>query len=193
MSEPLSVSLNRGRIHDVEAPDRFTADGPFAIELTNEGEAVHVHLHLDDELSRVARLDAGNHYVEGGSTVAVGVEVGIVDEPITGMLKVTTGYGAETTYVRITIEPGAPSKRPIEIDESLSKPSKRDEPTSGFGNNTRSNADDDGNVAALVGLGIILLLVVALAVGFVVNSPILFLGIGIVVGAVLVGLFLLYR
>ncbi|MFC6724322.1 hypothetical protein ACFQE1_08045, partial [Halobium palmae] len=112
MSDPLSVALNRDRLHHVEVEERYVADGPFVVELTNHGEAMHVHLHLDDRLSRVAKLEANNHYVEEGATVAVQVGANPQSEPVSGKLKVVTGYGSETTYVDVTVEERTADKGP---------------------------------------------------------------------------------
>lgn len=105
MSEPLRVELNRGSVHAIEASESFTAEGPFHIELHNAGGAVHVHLHLDDDLSTVARLDDVNHFVEEGATKRVPVGVRPNRDPRTGRLKVVSGYGAEEEYVDLTVVP----------------------------------------------------------------------------------------
>jgi hypothetical protein len=118
----LSVSLNRERLHRVETVDSFETDGPFDVILDNHGEAVHVHLHLDDDLSRAATLSAGNHYVQRGATKRVHVRARPGDEPVRGKLKVVTGYGSESAYVDVTVNPASPQKSPVQVDESLGKP-----------------------------------------------------------------------
>ena len=105
MSESLRVELNREAVHAIDAPDAFTAEGPFHIELHNAGGAVHVHLHLDDDLSRVSRLDDVNHYVEEGATKRVPVGVLPNRDSRRGRLKIVSGYGAEEAYVSLTVVP----------------------------------------------------------------------------------------
>jgi hypothetical protein len=118
----LSVSLNRERLHRVESVDSFETSGPFDVVLENHGEAVHVHLHLDDDLSRAATLSAGNHYVQRGATKRVHVRARAGDEPVTGKLKVVTGYGSESAYVDVTVDAATGQKPQVQVDESLGKP-----------------------------------------------------------------------
>ena len=120
MTDRLVAHINRTAIHSLEVPESFDADGSFVVELRNEGEATHVHLHLDDALSEVASLDAGNHYVAGDSSRAVRVNVSPGGEPVRGKLKVVTAYGAETRYVDVTVEPTG--KGSVAVDPDLSKP-----------------------------------------------------------------------
>ncbi|WP_380675987.1 DUF7524 family protein [Salinigranum sp. GCM10025319] len=123
MPATLPVDLNRERLHAVEAPVEFATDGSFRVELSNHGEGVHVHLHLDDDLSAVARIENGNVFVAGDTATTVDVAVDDPPtSPITGKLKVSTGYGAETTYVDVTVEPFEEQTRQVAVDESLSKP-----------------------------------------------------------------------
>lgn len=112
--------VNRTGIHSLEVPDTFETEGSFVVDLRNEGEATHVHLHLDDALSEVARLDAGNHYVAGDSNREVRVYVSPGGEPVRGKLKVVTAYGAETRFVDVSVEPGR--KGSVAVDPELSKP-----------------------------------------------------------------------
>lgn len=103
MSESLPVELNDGSVHAVDAPETFTSRGPFHLELANEGGAVHVHIHLGDDLSRAAQLREVNHYVETGETVRVPVGTVPGTDEVTGHLEVVTGYGAERERVRVTV------------------------------------------------------------------------------------------
>lgn len=188
----LSVDLNGEHLHDVEVRDRMTVSEPFEIELLNHGEAVHVHLHLDDALSRVARLDAGNHYVEAGRTLAVGVETASVDEPVSGRLKIVTGYGAETAYVEVTVAPDGEEKAPVEVDESLAKPQPRRGRTASDARG-RSDPEPLSSRGPLLAGAAALLVLLAVVVGFLIDSPLVFLGAGVLVGAALVGAFFLLR
>jgi hypothetical protein len=122
VTDRLVAHINRTAIHSLEVPESFDTEGSFVVELRNEGEATHVHLHLDDVLSEVASLDAGNHYVAGDSSREVRVQVSPGGEPIRGKLKVVTAYGAETRYVDVTVEPTR--KGSVAVDPGLSKPSR---------------------------------------------------------------------
>lgn len=119
---PLTVTLNDERPHDLSVAPSFSTNGPFSVELANEGQAVHVHLHIDDELSRAASLSEGNHFVDGDQTKTVEVFVTQPSEPVSGKLKIVSGHGSETRYVDVTVEPGSGGKPPVDVDETLSKP-----------------------------------------------------------------------
>lgn len=123
MSDTLSVAINRTRLHSVEAPDSFTTAGSFDVELHNHGEAVHVHVHLDDALSEVASIEAINHHLRAGATRRVPVAVRRDDRSATGRLKVASAYGAETRYVDLSLRAVEPTKPPVEVDAALGKPS----------------------------------------------------------------------
>lgn len=184
------VDLSRDRIHDVDAPESVTVSGPFTVELDNHGSSIHVHLNLDEDLSRVATLRAGNHYVEEGTVREVHVDVEPASKPVTGRLKVVTGYGTETRYVTVTVEPGSAGKPPVEVDESLGKP--------GGNRSTERNADDPDYrkriedafensfprgpqlVLAAVAAGAAVL---AIGIGIWIDSTAVLVGTGIVVGA----------
>ncbi|WP_256288183.1 DUF7524 family protein [Halobellus inordinatus] len=104
MSESLQVELNGETVHAIDAPDAHTVSGPFHIYLRNAGGPVHVHIHLDDALSEVARIDAVNHYVEGEETIRIPVGVAADREQVSGRLKIVSGYGAEMEYVNVVVE-----------------------------------------------------------------------------------------
>jgi len=101
--ESLPVGLNGGSVHAIDAPETFTVRGPFHLEFANEGGAVHVHVHLDDNLSQVAQLRAVNHYVESGETTRVPVGTVSGHGEVTGYLDVVTGYGAERERIEVTV------------------------------------------------------------------------------------------
>ncbi|MFD1594508.1 hypothetical protein ACFR97_02970, partial [Haloplanus litoreus] len=129
MTPVLLVELNRGKLHDVEAPAEFATAEPFSVELRNHGEAVHVHVRADDALSAVARIDAdGNLFVERDTTRSVPVGVSDVDSPVTGTLEIATGYGSETSSVEVTVEP-ADDGGAVDVDETLSRPPESDRET----------------------------------------------------------------
>jgi hypothetical protein len=105
VSESLPVELNAGSVHAIDAPETVTVRGPFHLELSNAGGAIHVHVHLSDDLSAAARLQEVNHYVESGETVRVPVGTVADGGEVTGHLEVVTGYGAERERIGITIAP----------------------------------------------------------------------------------------
>jgi len=172
----LTVELNRDRLHDISVAPSFAADGPFEIRLVNRGESVHTHLHLDDDLSRVAALGESNHYVESGKTRSVPVRVRRGPDGATGRLKVVTGYGAEQEFVTVTVEPPEPEST-VDVDESLSKPPAREE----AGEVTLATALGDVSTPVLVvGVAVVLL---ALIVGVVAQSALLLVAAGVALGA----------
>jgi hypothetical protein len=185
----LPVELNIDRLHDIDVPPTFVATGSFTIDLENQAEAVHVHLHLDDTLSQVARLSTNNHFVEAGSTRPVTVDVRRVDEAVTGKLKVVTGHGNETEYVEVTVEPAVKQKEPVKVDESLSRPKQPDpEPT--LRARTQEVIEETTTpVVVLAGIAILL----ALGVGVVANSAVVLLTAGVVVLGVVAALAFLLR
>ncbi|GGM47373.1 hypothetical protein GCM10009006_30710 [Haloarcula argentinensis] len=121
MPDSLPVHLNRTDIHSLEVPHEFDATGSFDVQLVNHGEALHVHLHLDDSLSSVASLDATNHHVRAETDRLVKITVD-GDGPVRGKLKIVTGYGAETRYIDIYIPEGGTENEPVIVDDELSKP-----------------------------------------------------------------------
>ena len=202
MSPSLPVVLNRDHLHDVSVADRITASEPVSIEITNEGEAVHVHLHLDDELSTVASLEAGNHFVEGGTTRSVRLDVRPASTPVTGRLRVVTGYGAETEFVTIRVEPATEEKTPVEVDEDLGRPQPQQTRGNGggaslSGSMTGSFSDGDLSLPDAATLTVVALAVVAvvmaLLVAAFVDSAAVLLGVGVVIGVVVAALFFLVR
>ena len=122
----LSVDLNRDGLHRIAAPSEFETDGPFEIRLRNHGEAIHVHLNLDEELSTVASFGESNHYVAPYSRRAVGIETRGIDTPVTGRLKIVTGHGTETAYTSVTVSPPGTVTERVVVDEQLAKPQRSD-------------------------------------------------------------------
>ncbi|WP_458189254.1 DUF7524 family protein [Haladaptatus sp. NG-WS-4] len=123
MPGTLPIHINREGLHDIDVATSFETDDSFTIALENHGAPVHTYVHLDDELSEVASLEATNHYVEAGTTEHVTVTVH--GGPARGKLKVATGYGAESTYVDVSIAEPDDEEDSIPVDEKLSKPQRR--------------------------------------------------------------------
>ncbi|MDZ5810087.1 hypothetical protein U4E84_01795 [Halorubrum sp. AD140] len=122
----LSLELNGDAVHAIGAPDRFEATGPFSIALENLGRSTHVHLHFDEALDRVCAIDEANHFVDDESTRRVHVAVADVEEPVRGKLKIVTGYGSNTRYVDVRLDPPPEAAREeVVVDEALAKPPER--------------------------------------------------------------------
>ena len=193
MTPVLLVELNRGQLHDVEAPAEFATSEPFSVELRNHGEAVHVHVRADDALAAVARIEAdGNLFVERETTTSVPVGVGPVDDPVTGTLEIATGYGSETRTVQVTVEPESNGDG-VDVDETLSQPQRPEPEPDGpsVGERLAGLLPGRRTIPVLV-LGVVALAVAA-AVANAVRSPAVLLGAGVVVGAVLVAIVALLR
>lgn len=182
----LAVELNGDEVHSISAPDRFTTTASFSIELANRGRSTHVHLHLDDDLDRVASIADVNHYVEDEAVKHVHVSAVRVDEPVRGKLKVVTGYGSNTAYVDVRIDP-PPEVAPDEVivDERLSKPPEQTPPQPWP---TRlvtaiERAVERGGVPAL--LVSFLAVALGVAAAFVIDSVLVFLAVGLVLAVAL--------
>ncbi|MFC6772462.1 hypothetical protein ACFQDD_13225, partial [Halorubrum pallidum] len=123
----LVVELNGDAVHAIRAPDRFTASGPFAITFENRGRSTHVHIHFDDDLDRVASVDEANHFVDDEATRHVHVSVAAdIREPVRGKLKIVTGYGSETRYIDVQIDPPTETDGDaVAVDETFTKPPER--------------------------------------------------------------------
>lgn len=160
MSDILTVHVNRARPQAIEAEtDTFRTDGRFVVAIENHGRPVHVHLHLDDALSTVASLETGNHYVDGNSVTEIPVAVEGSRRPVSGKLKVVTGYGARTEYVNVELTEPEESDERVPVDETLARPRGPEKPDVGplgsgpFGRNLA--------IAALGGFALLLAVAVA--------------------------------
>jgi hypothetical protein len=122
VSPPLPVELNRDRRHEIRVAERYEADGPFSVDLRNHGDGVHVHVNVDGDLAEVARVAETNHYVEDEASASVRVEVDPVDDPVTGRLRLATGYGNQETTVEVTVTPFEGEDR-VPVGEDLGTPS----------------------------------------------------------------------
>ena len=187
MTETLSVDLNRQSVHSIETSDRFEVSDDFTVELTNHGEAAHVHITLDADLSKAIAFDGGNHFIEAGRTRTIEAIVDQRSRPISGRLKIVTGYGAETAYVEISLIP--PERRveksPVEVDDRLSKPRPREGPPSGGSDLSLTSRSKTIAAVSIVLISLVLVVVGALIAG----TPAVIIGVGIVLvgiaGAVL--------
>ena len=184
MSPPLPVELNRDRRHEIRVAETYEAGGPFFIDLHNHGDAVHVHVNVEDDLAEVARVAETNHYVDGDATVRV--EVDPVDDPVTGRLKLATGYGGEEAFVDVTVTPFEGEPR-VPVGEELGTPSGASEADDSVVE-PADETDDGPPVQVLVVAGGAVLLAAGVAVA--VGGRTVALGAGVVVlaAALAVGL-----
>ncbi|WP_293028747.1 hypothetical protein [Natronococcus sp.] len=120
----VTVHVNRDSPERLEAATAtFETSEPFTLLLEGHDSPTHVHCWLDEELARVASLPQSNYYVEADARtpVPIDVDAGGLEEAVQGFLEVSTGYGAESAAIAVTVEPG-PDR--VEIDESLAKPKR---------------------------------------------------------------------
>ncbi|WP_276257271.1 DUF7524 family protein [Haloglomus litoreum] len=123
-TDRLVVDINRDGARSLAVPESVTVDRSFVVDLRNHGMATHVHLHLDDALSGVARLSNANHHVPSESTRRVRVDIVEPSDgdyaPIPGRLKVAIAYGQETRFVDLTVD--LSSHEPVAVDPDLAEP-----------------------------------------------------------------------
>ncbi|MFC7007657.1 DUF7524 family protein [Halalkalicoccus salilacus] len=163
-------------------PERFETSDGFTIEITNHGEAAHVHLNLDSDLSKAIALDGGNHFVQAGRTRTIEASVDQRSRPVNGRLKVVTGYGAETAYVDVSLIPPVETaeKSPVEVDERLARPKPRDnhQPRRRSRNRSRDRRLSLRTIGAIALVVLSLLLVVGGAL--IAGNPAVIVGVGVV-------------
>lgn len=186
MSDSLVVHLNRDRPHEVELEtEAVQTTDSFVIALTNHGAATHVHLHLDDALSSVATLEAGNHFVDSEETAEIFVEVTGSKRPLSGKLKIVTGYGSETAYADVELVEPEKTERYVQVDETLGKPRPIEvEDASLFEKSVVRN----GLVAAFGGFAILLAAFVAAMAGSIVvmlGALAVLVGVGIAIAFII--------
>lgn len=135
MPDSLDIALNRDTEPIAPTQGSFETTGTFTIRLRNAGQPVHVHLRLEGELARVARVEAPNHYVAAGGERSITVQVKEGAAPVGGKCKIVTGYGQETAYVAIQVLDPAEHDTSVTVDESLAEAPARErpEPSDGTG------------------------------------------------------------
>lgn len=189
MTDTLPVHVNRDQLHGLEVPNEVEVRGSFDVVLQNHGESVHVHLHLDDDLSDIATLSANNHHVASDSTRRITVDVS-GSGPVRGKLKVATAYGATTRYVDVILTEPEPEPRDVAVDESLSKPQPRSTPT-----RTRDRTVNAFDLSIRPEIAVLVLGAVALAVAIAATllfeNTVVLLGSFVVLAGVLVAIYLL--
>ncbi len=188
MPDELPVHVSRERLHSLEVPPSFETRDSFDVVLVNHGESLHVHLHLDDDLSQVARMDASNHYVEGDSRRLVRVDVdadAIPEDGLFGRLKVASAYGSETRWIDVELEPPREEQNEVEVDEALAEPQPREPEPSPESPLARPEVP-------VLGLGV-LALAVAVAAAVFVQDQLVLLGSLAVLAGVLVAMYFLLQ
>lgn len=193
MAAALSIDLNRQGPQSIEVSDSdFEATGPFEIVFDNHGESLHAHLNvIDDELSEVLSLPAVNHFIEAGDTLRISVDVAPSPRPISGKLKVATRYGSEVSYIDLTLtEPDEEPDRVI-VDERLSKPQ------GGTTDTDQASTIDPLDWLATLPIGLIVLMVVAVAIAVyaitAIDSMAVTIGVVVVLAGVSLAIGLLLR
>lgn len=187
----LTVSLNEDGLHSIDAPTAFETSEPFDVVLDNDGEAVHVHLNLDETLSTVADIRANNHYVEPEGSRPVGVGINPRTTAVTGRLKIATGYGSEVAYTTVTIQPPEEDPKRVTVDESLAKP-QRDPPAEPTTTERIGAALADSGAGLLVAFGLIAVLL-AVAIAATLESGVVIAGAVVVLLGVVVAVGLAVR
>jgi hypothetical protein len=163
VTDSLRVNVNRDGLHSIEVDERFEADGQFAVDMRNHGESSHLHLHLDDDLSQVARVEAANHYVESGETRSVRVHVKNQREwpadVIRGKLKVVAGHGRETRFVDVVFD-RTTAEEPVDIDPDLAASG-----STSSGSGRSSGSSSRSSTLRLIPVAVLGVVAVLLAVG----------------------------
>lgn len=196
MVQTLPVEINRRSVHSIEPGVRqFETSESFTVELTNYGSATHVHLNVDDGLADAVSFDGGNHFVEAGHTLRIEASVDQRSRPVSGRLKIVTGYGAETAVIDISVVPPeeTPEKAPVEVDERLAKPQPRSRERPSRQTGTRSGTETGLPTRAIAAGALVALALLFVVVGaLVAGNPAVILGVGIVLLAVAGAAALLY-
>lgn len=120
--EEVTVTVSRKGPQPLDArPSKLEvlAGDRFGIAIENEGSSAHVHCRITGELGDYLSIDQSNHYVEANSDAYISLRAPDVDRELEGTLAISTGYGATTVYVGLTVTT-APEE--IEVDETLGIP-----------------------------------------------------------------------
>jgi len=172
VTDSLDVAVNQQGLHTLEVDDRFEADGSFVVKLINHGEATHVHLHLGDDLSEVARLEASNHYVESGRSRRVRVRALESDEwpadTVRGKLKVVVAHGNTRRFVDVVFDRTTDDDH-VEIDPELAASGSSG---SSSGSGSRSTAGAGTSALRLIPVAALGLVAVLLATGALVGTEV---------------------
>ncbi|AHF99109.1 hypothetical protein HALLA_09880 [Halostagnicola larsenii XH-48] len=180
----LTFEINRDTGESLEANSTtIEAEGSFAVRLRGHNVPAHAHCRLEGDLSRLGSLEQPNYYVEPNEEIVVPISVPDIDEPVSGTLEVSIGYGAEAVQIDVEVVPGPPE---VDVDESLSEP-HRPEPEPSLTEAFTDATGVDPATLGVVALAGVALAVAALTAGSI-GGPIALVGflivaIGIVVAA----------
>ncbi|MFW6437346.1 MAG: DUF7524 family protein [Halococcoides sp.] len=181
MTETLPVHVSRDGLHELSVPAEITVTGAFDIGVTNHGESVHLHVHLEDGLADVASVPATNHFLEDGDRRSIPVEMPTPDSTFRGKVKLVSAHGTCTRYVDVVVEPPEASEKTVRVDESLTHPPER-RPTP---SPAVAAVDDPRTLAALASA---LALVVGIVVAVLANSLVVTVAVLLALVAVLVAI-----
>lgn len=179
--DTLQVELNREKPHSIAIDTNvFQTDGSFDVLITNHGSAVHVHLQLMEELAEYTTIPTSNYYIEADEEQRARVTVRDGPRPLSGRLKIVTGYGSNTEHVTVELREQTEEDTGVQVAEELGRPQPR-QPSS-------SITPDQFPVIVL---GIIAI-TIALVTGFIVGGWMAILGVLIVlIGIGIAGIILL--
>lgn len=180
-THPLPVHLSRDTLHEIEAAESYEATGSFDVEITNHGRDAHPHLKLSDSLASVATLQEGNPYVASGDSVRIRVDATPRAEPVTGILKIETGYGAESTGVRVTVRQATEEEMPV--DETLGKPQAEESQSRSSSDWSAPDLNFDSGTLPVAVLALVAL-AIAVVTGLVVEDVVVVAGVAVVLVAV---------
>lgn len=122
MTEELLVHLKREELHSVDVSASIQAHGSFEVVFINHAGSVHAHLQLDGDITEVARIQNNNPHIANNSRRSVRIHVDksrLSDRPITGKLKVGTGYGAKANWVNIELRSQPKKATEVDVEQSL--------------------------------------------------------------------------
>ena len=177
--EELVVDVGReGGASIAAGVDAYETQGSFGVLLRGHGGPAHVHCRLDGPLAEVANVERSNYYVEPDGETAVPVAIdgdgadGRLEEPVEGSIELSTGYGAASTTVAVTVTPGPP---PVDVDERLADPPDRGTEGSAGAALSVAGVELDAGTLGVIALGALAVLVAA-ATAAVVGGTVAFVG-----------------
>ncbi|ESS12228.1 MAG: hypothetical protein A07HR60_00770 [uncultured archaeon A07HR60] len=185
----LTVDIGEDSVHEIGVPRSFEATAAFDIEFRNHGRATHVHLNVDDSLSRLVSVKTGNFYIPENGVERLFVDVIPLENSTSGHLKIAVGHGSKVAHVVVTVDQKVEDNS-VTVDETLAEP-----PT------TESRADRrrrlyervEARLTSLVTGGIIILAVaVAVGIGVTIGDPVVSSGVVVVAGAAILAVLLLF-
>jgi hypothetical protein len=185
----LTVDIGEDSVHEIGVPRSFEATAAFDIEFRNHGQATHVHLNVDDSLSRLVSVETGNFYIPEDGIERLFVDVIPPEDSTSGHLKIAVGHGSKVAHVVVTVDREVQDSS-VTVDETLAEP-----PT------TETRADRRRRLyervearltSFLTGGAIILTVAVAVGIGVTIGDPVVSGGVVVVAGAAILAVLLLF-